>query len=74
MIDAVSTFEAERKQLTSLCYRMLGDRGDAEDAVQDTWIRWMGADHARVDQPAAWLRRTATNIAIENDVCHRLSA
>lgn len=65
MIDAVSTFEAERKQLTSLCYRMLGDRGDAEDAVQDTWIRWMGADHARVDQPAAWLRRTATNIAID---------
>ena len=65
MQDMVSTFEAERKQLTSLCYRMLGDRAGAEDAVQDTWLRWMRADHARVDNPSAWLRRAATNIAID---------
>lgn len=65
MIDMVSAFEAERQQLTSLCYRMLGDRAGAEDAVQDTWLRWMGADHARVSSPSAWLRRAATNIAID---------
>jgi len=65
MIDAVSTFEAERQQLTSLCYRMLGDRADAEDAVQDTWLRWMGVDHATISSPASWLRRAATNIAID---------
>ena len=65
MTDLVSTFEAERKQLTSLCYRMLGDRAGAEDAVQDTWLRWMKADHACVENPSAWLRRAATNIAID---------
>lgn len=64
-MDLVSTFEAQRSQLTSLCYRMLGDRAGAEDAVQETWFRWMGADHAAVENPAAWLRRAATNIAID---------
>lgn len=64
-MDLVSTFEAQRPHLTSLCYRMLGDRAGAEDAVQETWLRWMGADHAAVDNPAAWLRRAATNIAID---------
>lgn len=64
-MDLVSTFEAERPQLTSLCYRMLGDRAGAEDAVQETWLRWMGTDHAKVENPAAWLRRAATNIAID---------
>ena len=65
MTDAAALFEAERPQLISLCYRMLGDRAGAEDAVQDTWLRWMGADHASVVHPAAWLRRAATNIAID---------
>lgn len=65
MIDVVTTFEAERQQLTSLCYRMLGERASAEDAVQDTWLRWMRADHANVLSPSAWLRRAATNIAID---------
>lgn len=65
MIDTVSTFEAERKHLISLCYRMLGDRAGAEDAVQDTWLRWMNANHSSISNPAAWLRRAATNIAID---------
>ncbi|MEO1187462.1 MAG: sigma-70 family RNA polymerase sigma factor, partial [Pseudomonadota bacterium] len=65
MTSAVAIFEAERKQLTSLCYRMLGDRAGAEDAVQDTWLRWMNADHSNVSNPTAWLRRAATNIAID---------
>ncbi|MEL6826209.1 MAG: RNA polymerase sigma factor SigJ [Pseudomonadota bacterium] len=65
MNSATATFEAERQNLTSLCYRMLGDRADAEDAVQDTWLRWMQADHGNVANPAAWLRRAATNIAID---------
>ncbi len=65
-MDVVAAFEAERKSLTSLCYRMLGDKAGAEDAVQDTWLRWMSANHALVSSPAAWLRRTATNIAIDS--------
>lgn len=65
MNTATATFEAERQKLTALCYRMLGDRAGAEDAVQDTWLRWMQADHASVANPGAWLRRAATNIAID---------
>ena len=65
MHDAVATFEAQRKQLTSLCYRMLGDRAGAEDAVQDTWLKWMSVDHDNVRSPSAWLRQTATRIAID---------
>ncbi|SMY10158.1 RNA polymerase sigma factor SigJ [Flavimaricola marinus] len=58
-------FEAERKKLLSLCYRMLGERAGAEDVVQDTWLKWAAADIERIDNPAAWLRRVATNIAID---------
>lgn len=58
-------FEGERPRLTSLCYRMLGERSGAEDAVQETWLRWAAADRERIDNPAAWLRRVATNIAID---------
>lgn len=58
-------FEAERPGLTALCYRMLGERASAEDAVQDTWLRWARADQAAIENPGAWLRRTATRIAID---------
>ena len=58
-------FEAERTKLMSLCYRMLGERAGAEDAVQDTWLKWAAADIGKIDNPAAWLRRVATNIAID---------
>lgn len=58
-------FEAERSKLTALCYRMLGERTGAEDAVQDTWLKWAAADITQIDNPAAWLRRVATNIAID---------
>lgn len=58
-------FEAERAQLISLCYRMLGERAEAEDAVQETWLKWAAADRERIKTPAAWLRRVATNIAID---------
>lgn len=58
-------FEAERCRLISLCYRMLGERSGAEDVVQETWLRWAAADRAQIRNPAAWLRRVATNIAID---------
>ena len=65
MNPATAIFEAERPRLTALCYRMLGERAAAEDAVQDTWLRWSGIDPDAIDNAAAWLRRTATNIAID---------
>ncbi|MGB2177850.1 MAG: RNA polymerase sigma factor SigJ [Hyphomonas sp.] len=65
MTADTALFEAERPALTALCYRMLGERAGAEDAVQDTWLRWERADHAAIENPSAWLRRTATRIAID---------
>ncbi|MCA8900664.1 MAG: RNA polymerase sigma factor SigJ [Hyphomonas sp.] len=65
MSPDTAIFEAERPGLTALCYRMLGERAGAEDAVQDTWLRWERADHAAIENPRAWLRTTATRIAID---------
>ncbi|KCZ51400.1 hypothetical protein HY29_05915 [Hyphomonas beringensis] len=65
MTADTAIFEAERPALTALCYRMLGERAGAEDAVQDTWLRWEQADHDTIENPRAWLRRTATRIAID---------
>ena len=59
-------FEAQRPMLTALCYRMLGERAAAEDAVQDTWLKWAAADHAAIRTPAAWLRTAATRVAIDS--------
>ncbi|OED45945.1 RNA polymerase subunit sigma [Rhodobacteraceae bacterium (ex Bugula neritina AB1)] len=58
-------FEAERPKLVSICYRMLGEVSGAEDAVQDTWLKWAAADRDQITNPTAWLRRVATNIAID---------
>src|SRR6478752_4523935 len=48
-------FEAERPRLTGLAYRLLGSLADAEDVVQDAWLRWMAADRAAIVNPPAWL-------------------
>lgn len=65
MTMVADIFEAERPSLISLCYRMLGERAGAEDAVQDTWLKWSATDATQIDNPAAWLRRVATNVAID---------
>jgi RNA polymerase sigma-70 factor (ECF subfamily) len=58
-------FMAARPRLMALAYRMLGSMGDAEDAVQETYIRWHGADRAQVRTPAAWLTTACTRICID---------
>ena len=65
-MDAVLTdaFEANRGRLKRLAYRMLGSLSEAEDAVQDAWIRWRRAP-ADVADPAAWLVRTTTRLCID---------
>jgi RNA polymerase sigma-70 factor (ECF subfamily) len=60
-----SAFERERPRLTGLAYRMLGSRAEAEDVVQDAWLRWDGAAHEAVRSPAAWLTTTVTRLAID---------
>ncbi|MFE7137581.1 sigma-70 family RNA polymerase sigma factor [Streptomyces sp. NPDC057644] len=62
---AVDTFEAGRGRLASLAYRLLGSAADAEDAVQDTFLRWQAADRGRIAVPEAWLTKVATNICLD---------
>ena len=57
-------FEANRPRLTRLAYRMLGSVAEAEDAVQDAWLRWTRAGEGVVD-PAAWLVRATTRLCID---------
>ena len=59
-----ATFEAERPRLTGLAYRMLGMRDDAEDVVQDAWLRWDRVATA-VDNPAAWLTTPVSRLALD---------
>ncbi len=65
MTTPESAFEAERARLTRLAYRMLGERGAAEDVVQETWLRWSKTDTATINNPAAWLTRAASRLAID---------
>ncbi|MFI1825583.1 RNA polymerase sigma factor SigJ [Streptomyces sp. NPDC020412] len=59
------TFEANRALLTGVAYRMLGRFTDAEDVVQDTWLRWSAEDRADVREPRAYLVRVATRLALD---------
>ncbi|MFG1841619.1 RNA polymerase sigma-70 factor [Micromonospora sp. NPDC049175] len=60
-------FHRHRNLLFSVAYRILGTAADAEDAVQDAWIRWSSADRAQVADPKAYLARIVANLAM-----HRL--
>ncbi|HEY1929814.1 MAG TPA: RNA polymerase sigma factor SigJ [Caulobacteraceae bacterium] len=64
MSDA-ATFETQRPRLTRLAYRMLGSLADAEDAVQDAWLRWTRVDPDEVGDPAAWLTRATTRLCLD---------
>ncbi|MGF7150673.1 RNA polymerase sigma-70 factor (ECF subfamily) [Sphingomonas zeicaulis] len=63
--DAASSFDPLRPRLIRVAYRMLGSVADAEDIVQDAFIRWMGADRAAVREPEAFLRRTVTRLCLD---------
>ncbi|HEY2661333.1 MAG TPA: sigma-70 family RNA polymerase sigma factor [Caulobacteraceae bacterium] len=65
MITALDAFEAQRPRLTRLAYRMLGSVAEAEDVVQDAWLRWSGGEPEAVDDPAAWLVRVATRLCLD---------
>ncbi|MEJ8672723.1 sigma-70 family RNA polymerase sigma factor [Streptomyces sp. MS1.AVA.1] len=63
--SAIDRFEASRGRLASLAYRLLGSAADAEDAVQDTFLRWQAADRERVEVPEAWLTKVVTNLCLD---------
>ncbi|MGI5488617.1 sigma-70 family RNA polymerase sigma factor [Microtetraspora malaysiensis] len=60
-----SRFEASRNRLASLAYRLLGSAADAEDAVQDAFLHWQGADRQRIKVPEAWLTKVVTNLCLD---------
>ncbi|MET7330664.1 RNA polymerase sigma-70 factor [Nonomuraea sp. NPDC005650] len=61
----MSTFEDHRSLLTGVAYRILGSVADAEDVVQEAWLRWSGVDEATVDDPKAYLIRVTSRLAID---------
>ncbi|WP_136163613.1 RNA polymerase sigma factor SigJ [Sphingomonas flavalba] len=58
-------FEQARPRLLGLAYRMLGSRADAEDAVQDCFLKWSRADRAPIVEPAAWLTTVCTRRCLD---------
>src|SRR5690606_35996698 len=61
---AVATFESVRPRLFGIAYRMMGTVAEAEDLVQEAWLRWQGTDHESVREPAAFLATTVTRLAL----------
>lgn len=62
--DALATFDAHRRRLFGVAYRMLGTVSDAEDVVQETWIRWQNTDRSKVQEPVAFLTTIVTRLSI----------
>jgi len=58
-------FAALRPRLFAIAYRMLGTRADAEDVLQDAWLRWHRADQAALQSAEAWLVTVVTRLAID---------
>lgn len=62
--DALSAFFTVRSRLFGIAYRMLGSAAEADDLVQDVWLRWQSTDRSTIQDPAAYLATTATRLAI----------
>ena len=58
-------FDEHRNLLFYVAYRVLGTAADAEDAVQDAWLRWSAADRSQVADPKAYLARIVSNLALD---------
>lgn len=62
---AIDLFEAQRPRLLRLAYRMLGSMAEAEDILQEAWLRWQRVDEEEVREPAAYLSRTVTRLCLD---------
>lgn len=62
--DGLSVFESVRPRLFGIAYRMLGSAAEAEDILQDVWLRWQGTDRSVVQDPPAFLSTATTRLAI----------
>ncbi|WP_416519846.1 RNA polymerase sigma-70 factor [Streptomyces achromogenes] len=62
--QATKDFLSARPRLFGIAYRVLGSAVEAEDVLQETWVRWQNTDRAKVREPAAFLTTVATRLAI----------
>jgi RNA polymerase sigma-70 factor (ECF subfamily) len=63
-VDDVEVFELSRPRLAAIAYRLLGSAEEAEDVVQETYLRWQAADVDRIEVPGAWLTKVLTNLCL----------
>lgn len=63
--DGAATFDALRPKLVRVAYRMLGSMADAEDVVQEAWLRWQATDREQVHVPEAFLRRVVARLCLD---------
>jgi RNA polymerase sigma-70 factor (ECF subfamily) len=63
--EPAPAFERHRRRLFGLAYRMLGSPADAEDAVQEAYLRWHAADRAAIESPEAWLVAVTTRLCLD---------
>jgi RNA polymerase sigma-70 factor (ECF subfamily) len=63
-MNDVDRFEAARPRLEAIAYRLLGSASEAEDAVQETFLRWQTAAVDRIEVPEAWLTKVLTNLCL----------
>src|SRR5215510_3058394 len=64
--DAAAVFDPLRPRLIRVAYRMLGSVADAEDIVQEAFLRWMAVDRDAVREPEAFLRRVVTRLCLDH--------
>ncbi len=65
MPDKAVIFTQYRARLFGIAYRMLGTKADAEDVLQDAYLRWHNTDPAQIDSPEAWLKTATTRLSID---------
>jgi RNA polymerase sigma-70 factor (ECF subfamily) len=63
-VQDVDRFEMARPRLEAIAYRLLGSAHEAQDVVQETFLRWQAADVDRVEVPEAWLTKVLTNLCL----------
>ncbi|MFF3154981.1 RNA polymerase sigma factor SigJ [Streptomyces sp. NPDC057910] len=63
-VNDVDRFEAARPRLQAIGYRMLGSASEAEDMVQETFLRWQASDVERIEVPEAWLTKVLTRLCL----------
>jgi len=65
-VQGRDAFVAARPRLIGIAYRVLGSTTDAEDVVQEAWLRWNRTDRLEIRNPSAWLTTTVTRIALDH--------